>query len=118
MTTVSPDSSRARNIKTCAQRVCLKCLEIDQALADASAIFRTLASSPITSSPSQSLTSSIRCCSGTTSSLDLSIKLLLTERVGVAEADGKTTIPHFDEPALPDLGGPLISAFLAGGEAL
>lgn len=50
--------------------------------------------------------------------LDLSIKLLLTERVGVNEAGGKTTITHFDEPALPDLGGPMISAFLAGGEAL
>lgn len=32
--------------------------------------------------------------------LDLSIKLTLTERVGVSESAGKLTVTHFDEPLL------------------
>jgi hypothetical protein len=37
--------------------------------------------------------------------LDLSIKLTLTERVGVTENEGKLTVTHFDEPPLDALEG-------------
>lgn len=37
---------------------------------------------------------------------DVEITIPLTERVVVAEVDGKHVATHCDEPALPDLGGP------------
>lgn len=37
---------------------------------------------------------------------DVEITIPLTERVIVAEVDGKHIATHCDEPALPDLGGP------------